>query len=481
MVVFRSDDNGVALEGRFVAFDGTHATLLLTSGPATFRVDGMSCDGVACPDLEAFTPTFRVVADERLVTRLLLPLIEAYLRDTGLRPVETNATIIELSDEDRAKIAFDVRSMTFDEALNSFEAHRVDALITSQRLGPDTLAVMEAAGLGQLERGMQARVLALDAVVPVASPFSGRTEISMSELVSELASKGQFELHASRDTVALLNGFERQVMALAGEGLRMPDVTYQNHSELVAGVANAETALALVPFGNTGLAQPLRITGPCGVSSEATFLSLKSEDYPLTLPVMLYLPQRAQHPEIEAFLNWLRSPAAQLVIRRAGFADMAASPVPLADQGDRLANAILQAGSDVELGELQRMVRVLKPRIRMSTTFRFEPGSTRLDGPSRSNILQLAQSVRDGRFSGRDLMLVGFSDARGPALANRDLASARAEAVRRALLAALAGAVPENVLLQTESFGEALPMACDDTVWGQQINRRVELWVRDLD
>ena len=46
---------------------------------------------------------------------------------------------------------------------------------------------------------------------------------------------------------------------------------------------------------------------------------------------------------------------------------------------------------------------------------RFEAGSTRLDAQSRSNVLQLARDIRDGRHDGR-----------GPANANRDLAGARA-------------------------------------------------------
>ena len=73
-------------------------------------------------------------------------------------------------------------------------------------------------------------------------------------------------------------------------------------------------------------------------------------------------------------------------------------------------------------------------------------------------------------------MLVGFSDGRGAPVPNRDLSSARAEAVKRALVAVL-GSLPENVMIETEAFGEALPMGCDDTEWGRQSNRRVELWV----
>ena len=204
---------------------------------------------------------------------------------------------------------------------------------------------------------------------------------------------------------------------------------------------------------------------------------MKTEDYPLTAPIFLYMPQRQRHVRVDGFLDWLRKPAAHLVIRRAGFVDLSAVAIPLRDQGDRLAAAIAMAGDEIPLVELQRMIKALRGSDRMSTTFRFEVGSTRLDAQSRSNVLQLAQDVSDGRYDGRRLRLAGFSDGLGPAIANRDLSRARAQTVQRDVIAALADGLPDRVRLTVEAFGEAMPMGCDDTTWGRQTNRRVELWI----
>ena len=47
---------------------------------------------------------------------------------------------------------------------------------------------------------------------------------------------------------------------------------------------------------------------------------------------------------------------------------------------------------------------------------------------------------------------------------------------------AVADAVPDlgdlRVKTSIDAFGEALPMACDETPIGRQINRRVEVWLR---
>ncbi len=74
-------------------------------------------------------------------------------------------------------------------------------------------------------------------------------------------------------------------------------------------------------------------------------------------------------------------------------------------------------------------------------------------------------------------MFVGFSDGEGPASANLVLSRRRAEAVRAAVLAAATTVDRNRLKLSVDAFGEAMPMACDDTDWGRQINRRVEVWV----
>ena len=65
----------------------------------------------------------------------------------------------------------------------------------------------------------------------------------------------------------------------------------------------------------------------------------------------------------------------------------------------------------------------------------------------------------------------------GAAAANLDLSLSRAAGVLAALKAA-APSLPDDRLPRVEAFGEALPMACDETAAGRRLNRRVELWLR---
>ena len=80
------------------------------------------------------------------------------------------------------------------------------------------------------------------------------------------------------------------------------------------------------------------------------------------------------------------------MIRRAGYVDQAGEEIAIAEQGERLVNAIGQAGDAVELADVKQMVTDLTPMRRLTTTFRFNPG-----GSSLERILcQMLNSWRSG-------------------------------------------------------------------------------------
>jgi phosphate transport system substrate-binding protein len=111
-------------------------------------------------------------------------------------------------------------------------------------------------------------------------------------------------------------------------------------------------------------------------------------------------------------------------------------------------------------------------------SFRFEAGSARLDAQARSNVALLAQMLEAGRYDARDLLFAGFSDGDGGATANQRIAEKRAGAVLTAVKQAAETANLDQITLSARGYGEALPMACDDSAWGRKVNRRVEVWLR---
>jgi phosphate transport system substrate-binding protein len=491
-VTVKTHSGALSLTGRVIGYDGQFLQIETEYGPLTLDYANVDCLGTDCPDAENYVPLLRISGATQMGDVLLPALIDAFARS------REQSTVTEIQNDDRfivrltdagsnATAQFAFHTTNSDEGFADLIAREADIVMAVREVRRAEVTRAAEIGLGRLDQAGQSRIIGLDALVPVTASGQGTTHISLKDLaaayngdrVNWLEMGGAdmpVSLHLGPVTSGQTQGFIDDVVQLEGGTLSENVVRHPTNEALADFVSRTPGALGILPYKATGFTQPLALRDACGINAVPVLTTLKTEDFPLTFPLFLYFPDRRMPAILGQFLAFLRTPEAQLVVRRAGFVDQGAIPIPLDAQGQRFVNAISAAGDDLPLSELQRMVRVLAPRTRLSTSFRFEVGSTRLDAQSRSNLLNVAQAIRDNRFADGNLMLVGFSDGRGDAAANRDLSSARAEAVRRALTAVL-GEVPAGVTIETEAFGEALPMGCDDTEWGRQMNRRVELWV----
>ena len=79
---------------------------------------------------------------------------------------------------------------------------------------------------------------------------------------------------------------------------------------------------------------------------------------------------------------------------------------------------------------------------------------------------------------GKPLFLLGFADSVGPYKANAALALGRATHVRTTLLASAKGGIDPSLVVH-KGYSELAPVACNDQLEGRNLNRRVEVWVRE--
>ncbi|HKL45460.1 MAG TPA: phosphate ABC transporter substrate-binding/OmpA family protein [Roseovarius sp.] len=494
-VTLRSHDGNVEISGNLLGFDGEFYRVDTVYGELTVDGSGVACEGPGCPNLEAYVARL-VFSGAPTIGRVLMPaLLEAFAirGDYDLRRVTDTPTELRFdlhTGQDSTLIGqFTFRLTNTDEAFADLLANEADIAMTLREIRQDELQHAREAGLGNLTAPARGRVLALDALIPVVAPSNPTQGISLRQLSLALAGDivnwadlggpdAPIDIHLWSARTGIGQASVDQVLVPAGRHLRERVKRHPNGAAFARAVTNDPFALGLTTRSEMDGTWEIPIIGACGFALRATRRAVKTEDYPLTAPLFLYLPARRLPKLGREFIAYLRDPSAQLVIRRAGFVDQTPEEIEINAQGDRFANAIAQAGDELGLGELQRMVRTLAPLKRLTTTFRFETGSVRLDAQSRSNAQQLARSLELGLYDNRRLVFVGFSDGEGPAEANREIALRRAETVRRAVTRAAETARLDQIDLAVEAFGEAMPMACDDTAWGRQVNRRVEVWLR---
>ena len=494
-VTLTSRDKSVQINGNLLGFDGQFYRVETDYGELTVDGSGVDCAGPGCPNLSSFVAEVDISGAAEIGSLLLPALIEAFAAKSGFKTEregqsaeEFSITLSKKSDETTlARFFFNISSS--GEGFADLLADQTDIVMSTREISTTERKLAREAGMGDMTQLGRARVLALDALVAIVSNQNPVEAISVLEL-SEIYSgklKNWKELGPQEAAITpYLRDIETGSGAVALQRLLLKE-NQTSGSETRFSTDNFDLSqrVSIDPFG-IGLVgrsatldtKILTLTGPCGRSLRPTRRNVKTEDYPLTTPLFLYLPARRLPKIMREFLSYTRSPAAQLVIRRAGFVDQTPEEISIDFQGDRLANAISVTGEEIALETTRSMIDTLRKMRRLTTSFRFETGSVRLDAQSRSNVEQLASALEAGMYDGKSLVFIGFSDGEGAAAANLEISRRRAEVVKNAIEKAAETADFTQLDVSVQAYGEAMPMACDDTEWGRQVNRRVEVWIR---
>ncbi len=462
-------DGGISISGLLQGYDGEFYRIETSYGLLTVDGQGVICDGPACPDLTAPKAVVRIVGAPDAGNVLLPPLLAAFARSRGLTYTQTTGP------EFAAKLTDPATSKTLAEF--NFVASAPDVSRAALAAGRAELVIASV-----LEPDFGHRALAVDALLPIVAADNPTPRISTADLARALTGAvANWREIGGPDMPVVLHGLgadtdlQRSLMARLGEQ-PMPAVLHHDMASLAEAVARDPWALAIIGRAMLGPARALPLTDSCGFPLLPSGLAVKAEDYPLSLPIFLLTPRRRLPLFARQFLEFLATPAAQDSIRTTGFIDRSPERQPMTADGLRLINAIQGAGDEVTLADLKRLVAGMSGADRLSLTFRFQDGSSTLDAHSRENLADLARLLEASEFKGETLVFAGFSDGSGTAAANLDLSRARAQSVADALRAE-APNLPDAQIPRVDAYGETMPMACDTTAPGRQLNRRVELWI----
>ncbi|MEN8892069.1 phosphate ABC transporter substrate-binding/OmpA family protein [Planktotalea arctica] len=494
-VTLTSPDGSVEINGTLLGFDGDFYRVETIYGELTVDGTGVNCAGPACPDLQNYVAQLSVSGSATIGEVLMPALIEGFALQFGYVAERTrvNSTHFTYSLRNKADQTllgtFEFRVTNTDEGFADLLADEADIVMSLREIRLTENRRATEAGLGDLTGQNRSRVLALDAMVAITAPGNPVDAISPAVLARVFAGRvtnwsqlggpdAPISVHLRDPKSGLSQAVQDRLMAPAGLVLDSRILRHPTNKALTQAVTNDPFAIGISSYSETGNTDVLVLTGTCGFSLRAGRVTIKTEDYPLTAPMFLYIPARRLPQLAREFLTYTRSPSAQIVIRRAGFVDQAPEELSINQQGDRFANAISLIGTEIDLSEVKRLVEVLSPMKRLSTSFRFRAGSSALDAQSLSNVQQLARAIETGVYDERAIKFVGFSDGQGSADTNHRIAQQRAHAVLAAVKQAAETVDLDELNITVDAFGEALPMACDDSAWGRQVNRRVEVWVR---
>ncbi len=495
-VTLESFDGTISLRGELLDFDGEQYRIRSAIGEMIIDAFQVKCVGDACPAPELLQAEFTISGSSTLATSLMPALLEGFSfaldADVTMAPGDDGSTKLSLTDLEGKQLADVVLAKGGSSSgLRDLLNGDASLALTTRPARQAEIAALTSAGLGNISAPGQENIVALDGLLVVTSPGNPVRAITETDIArvfsgvvtnwSELGGPdAQINLYGRASDTGTGSVFSQLVMRPAQLSLTSNIRQLESDADVSDAVASDPFGIGFTSFSNERNAKSLAIRGVCGIQTPATSFTIKTEEYPLTRRLYMYRPAKPLPPLADRFVEYLGTEDAQNIIADTGFVDQAVSDVSINEQGLRFVSAVLPSDAEVTLPQLQSMMQELVTADRSSITFRFEQGSARLDSRAEGDVRRLADLMSRGEFDGKELLLIGFTDSVGRGDLNANLSIARAEQVRQALITAAPPGSLQGQLINAIGYGEMSPLGCNETLNGRRINRRVELWTRDI-
>lgn len=492
-VTLQSQDGSVSMNGELISFDGKEYILRSTLGEITVRVEEVNCIGEFCPAITAVD--FAVMGADTVGARLMPQLFDAFANSQTLTLELTDGQQYVFHDT-TGEVFADI-TMKVAPAKAAFRALLDDRTEVTMSTRPITLLETQAmieAGQGDPNAEANQVVLALDALVVLVAEGNLVGSLGVTELArifsGEITNWNEvggvnhvINVYRTGDDSDAATDFAALVMDASGRSFGAK-TQQMDEDVLMAAVAGDEFGIGFGRYGETAGVRMVPLRGACGFLSVPDDFTIKSGEYLLARRIMLYASNGASaNPgrieKIAALLDFARSDDAQGIVRDTGFVDLSVTSLPMAVQGLRMVNTVLGDQSDATFRQVQAMVSALASGERLSTTLRFKAGAGELEAMATSSINRLAEYLRGVDLTGKEVLVAGFTDSAGTATQNEGQSLRVARQVAQSLQEAL-GADADNIRITPAGFGEVSPLVCNSSLEGRTINRRVEIWVRDL-
>ncbi|MCD6198488.1 MAG: OmpA family protein [Deltaproteobacteria bacterium] len=136
---------------------------------------------------------------------------------------------------------------------------------------------------------------------------------------------------------------------------------------------------------------------------------------------------------------------------------------------DKQEQALRQAAAASEAAAVQRQGDILS--VTLKSDFLFDVDSSVVHPGAYSEIDRLARVFT--QYPDTRIRIEGYTDSTGPEEYNLRLSQRRAEAVKQLLVSKVVS--PDRIT--AIGYGESRPKAGNDTPYGRQLNRRVEIYI----
>lgn len=493
-VTLKSSDGTVNIVGDFVAFEDNAYVVKTGLGELRISASRVRCEGAACPEFETNSADV-VLAGSDAVGVGLMPLLMSGFASHLDAEAEVTATNNEkeilasfIGDDGfgDAMGSYLVSSTTSSDAFTNLLDGSAEIGMASRRIEPKEARELKKAGAGNMIDPAQEHIIAVETLVIVTHPDNPINELTKEQVrdmysgrVTNWSQIGGPDAPVVFVTQPEGSGerelFEKVVFAGKGAEIGGQLKVSEDHNQTAALVNENLGGIGFVGYAFQRGAKPVTLVNHCGMPMTPNAFSAKTEEYALQRRLYLYNRGGEMTDLAKDFVDYATSEAADSVITKAGFMNLGISKQEQSLDSPR-ARALLNSNADAfESGVMREMLSQMVDYDRLSTTFRFKTGSSKLDERGRIDMARLVDYL-EGQEEGTKVMIVGFTDDVGAFESNRFLSIERAAKVKDSLRE-FGGARLAGIQFDHSGFGEVAPAFCNTDDNGRAINRRVEVWI----
>ncbi|GFE64447.1 phosphate ABC transporter substrate-binding/OmpA family protein [Litoreibacter roseus] len=493
-VALKSADGTVNLVGEFIDFKDDNYIIRTALGDLRISASRVRCEGADCPKFETETADVRIAGSDT-VGLGLMPLLmsgyasyldaEASISNTAQEGVMLANFVGDGGFGDELG-SFLVTSTSSGDAFKTLMGGTASIGMASRRIRPAEARELRDAGAGNMVSIDQEHIVAVDSLVMVVHPNNPVDTISIEQLQqiysgqmtnwSELGGPDlPIKAISRQSNSGTLSVFKNRVFTEDGPQYVDNHTVAETNNDVAAIVNDDPSAIGFVGYAFQRGAKPLNLVNECGLESQPDPFASKTEEYALQRRLYLYNRGDQLDEQAQKFLEFALSENADGVVTKSGFINLGIKRQSQSMDSGRAKNLIKAQADNYEAGVIREMLAQMLEHDRLSTTFRFRTGSSKLDERGLLDMQRLI-SYLEGKPEGTEITLVGFTDDVGAFDANRDLSKVRAQQVA-ADLAAFANGKIDHVKINVDGFGEVAPAGCNTSEIGRGVNRRVEVWV----
>lgn len=493
-VMLKSPDGTVTITGTFVDFRDESYIISTEHGEMRVGMDRVDCFGEACPRLDRVA-SIEIGGSDTVGLGLMPVILEGYAGaldaslDLRATAAASHVTAELIGDQGFGEEVGNIRvsSTTSGDGFSKLLANEIEISMASRRIHPDEARALRGDGAGNMISPSQEHIVAIDSLILITNPANPVKSLTTEQVrqiyagqITNWSEVGGTDLAIT--VVSLPDGsgtksvFEDRIFGTASATLGAVLVTVDTNEQASDFVNENEGALAYVSYAFQRGAHALSLVNECGIAMVPDAFSARTEEYALQRRLYMYSREDTISDGSRAFLEFATSPDADGLIGTAGFIGFAIDRQPQPLDGARARALLDPKAGRYEAGYMRKMLGHMLDYDRLSTTFRFRSGSSRLDARGSIDKARLIRFLA-GQPEGTEVLLVGFTDTVGPFDGNLNLSSQRAQIVANEILAAV-GDQPINLSINSVGYGELAPTACNETDEGRRINRRVEVWIK---